>query len=212
MRHAPMCIRKKVFEVRKTASAVNRCCASLPGAIRQKKRQSVNIVSRVLVPSAARIQPCAEDRHQRNDVLGKLCFEGHRSCRVDNMKFSTGMTADESYKPDAESQRPVFVHHCQPADSAFEQQPHKLFQAGFGAVKTGTYVRDHLVAALFTEPFRLSCKVGFLIMGGNSDITDVQTSFGLFCTIRNTETAMSAGGSDGLRNNAERFPTADGTR
>ena len=128
------------------------------------------------------------------------------------MEFSTGMTTDESYKSDTEPKQPIFVHHCQSADSALEQQPKKLLQAGFGAVNPGAYVRDNLIATLFIEPFRLSCKVGFLIMGGNSGITNVQTSFGLFCTIRKTESAMSAGCSDGLRDDAERFPATDSTR
>ena len=61
-------------------------------------------------------------------------------------------------------------------DLLLQDQSDQGPEAGFPAVEAGSDVRDHLFAAAFPQPFHLADEISFLVMRGNTSITDVPPS------------------------------------
>ena len=59
----------------------------------------------------ASVESCAEDRHGRDDVLCKLCLEGHRRARLNDLKHCLHPLAEEPNQGNPETQKPVFVEN-----------------------------------------------------------------------------------------------------
>ena len=61
-------------------------------------------------------------------------------------------------------------------DLLLQDQSDQGPEAGFPAVEAGSDVRDHLFAAAFPQPFHLADEISFLVMRGNSWLSDVPPS------------------------------------
>ena len=130
----------------------------------------------LIASGASSIETSAENRHERDDIPGKLFFKRGDRYRIEDEKFRLPSRADLPNQDDAESQKPVLLNNDKPLNAPFHQQVHKKLQSGLAAVEPGTDIRNDPVAAMKLQPLNLSVQIVFLPVRRDSGITDNNTS------------------------------------